>query len=218
MNSGSDADRFQSSESSIIRCGNGFQNFCGEFFRGCGDCGKRNTIVHTGIGCVQRNNSHLFGEDDSEIHERVAEKRNPFVRDIKERIVIFGLYDALPSGDHALKNLFFADSDVEGKLEDVFFTPRASKRSALFEESFRPLFTVHTVDGFQGQERDVIILSLVRANAEGQIGFLRDLRRMNVAMTRARMKLIILGDADTLTRHPFYKALYEYVAEKGKLT
>ncbi|MDY3266106.1 MAG: AAA domain-containing protein [Phocaeicola sp.] len=71
--------------------------------------------------------------------------------------------------------------------------------------------TVNTVDGFQGQERDVILISLVRANEEGQIGFLNDLRRMNVAITRARMKLIILGDVSTLTRHPFYKRLYNYV-------
>ena len=76
---------------------------------------------------------------------------------------------------------------------------------------YRGLISVNTVDGFQGQERDIIMISLVRANDEGQIGFLRDLRRMNVAITRARMKLIILGDASTLTRHPFYKKLYEYI-------
>ena len=76
---------------------------------------------------------------------------------------------------------------------------------------YRHLISVNTVDGFQGQERDIILISLVRANDEGQIGFLRDLRRMNVAITRARMKLIILGDASTMTRHPFYKRLYEYV-------
>ena len=78
---------------------------------------------------------------------------------------------------------------------------------------FRHLVTVRTVDGFQGQERDIIILSLVRANKEGQIGFLRDLRRMNVAITRARMKLIILGNAATLTRHSFYKSLFDYIQE-----
>lgn len=78
---------------------------------------------------------------------------------------------------------------------------------------FRTLLTVNTVDGFQGQERDVIIISLVRSNDKGNIGFLTDLRRMNVAITRARMKLIILGDADTLCKHPFYKALYKYVLE-----
>jgi len=76
---------------------------------------------------------------------------------------------------------------------------------------FRHLITVNTVDGFQGQERDIILISLVRSNDEGQIGFLRDLRRMNVAITRARMKLIILGDVPTMTRHPFYRKLYEYV-------
>ncbi len=82
--------------------------------------------------------------------------------------------------------------------KDVFFRP------------FRHLISVHTVDGFQGQERDVILISLVRANEQGRIGFLGDVRRMNVAMTRARMKLLIFGDVATLTRHPFYKALYEY--------
>ena len=83
-------------------------------------------------------------------------------------------------------------------------------RKKEFFKPFRSLVTVNTVDGFQGQERDVIIISLVRANAEGQIGFLSDLRRMNVAITRARMKLIIMGDVPTMTRHPFYKKLYEY--------
>ena len=85
--------------------------------------------------------------------------------------------------------------------KDAFFKP------------FRHLISVNTVDGFQGQERDIILISLVRANAEGQIGFLRDLRRMNVAITRARMKLIILGDTQTMTRHPFYKRLYDYISD-----
>ncbi len=76
---------------------------------------------------------------------------------------------------------------------------------------YRRLITVNTVDGFQGQERDIILISLVRDNDGGDIGFLRDLRRMNVAITRARMKLIILGSAATMTRHPFYNKLYEYV-------
>ncbi len=80
-----------------------------------------------------------------------------------------------------------------------------------FFKPYRPAITINTVDGFQGQERDVILISLVRANEDGQIGFLNDLRRMNVAMTRARMKLIILGDASTLTRHAFYEALYRYI-------
>lgn len=82
-----------------------------------------------------------------------------------------------------------------------------------FFKPFRSSITVNTVDGFQGQERDVIVISMVRSNEEGNIGFLRDLRRMNVAMTRARMKLIIIGDSTTLTAHPFYRKLYVRIAQ-----
>ena len=86
-----------------------------------------------------------------------------------------------------------------------------------FFKPFRRQISVNTVDGFQGQERDIIVLSMVRSNDEGQIGFLRDLRRMNVAITRARMKVIILGDVPTLTRHPFYRQLWKYMqALKGR--
>lgn len=92
----------------------------------------------------------------------------------------------------------------------VQYLKRLIKKRAFFKP-YRHLMTVNTVDGFQGQERDIILVSMVRSNNEGQIGFLRDIRRMNVAITRARMKLIILGDPDTLTRHPFYKKLYAYV-------
>ena len=84
------------------------------------------------------------------------------------------------------------------------------KHDAFFR-SIRHTISVNTVDGFQGQERDIIMISLVRSNDQGQIGFLNDLRRMNVAITRARMKLIIIGNSSTLSHHPFYKKLYEYV-------
>lgn len=97
---------------------------------------------------------------------------------------------------------------------------RLLRRLLKMQHYFRKLkrhITVGTVDGFQGQERDVIIISLVRANAEGQIGFLRDLRRMNVAMTRARMKLIIVGNAETISHHRFYRALTEYIRRHGKM-
>lgn len=79
------------------------------------------------------------------------------------------------------------------------------------DDYLRPLrkqISVNTVDAFQGQERDVILVSLVRSNEDGQIGFLSDLRRMNVAITRARFKLIILGSKDTLCQHKFYNKLY----------
>ena len=90
---------------------------------------------------------------------------------------------------------------------------RKELRKREFFRPYRHLLTVNTVDGFQGQERDIILISLVRSNDGGDIGFLRDLRRMNVAITRARMKLIILGSSATMTSHPFYKKLYEYVGQ-----
>lgn len=74
---------------------------------------------------------------------------------------------------------------------------------------------INTVDSFQGQERDVIYISLVRSNDTGEIGFLNDIRRMNVAMTRARKKLVIIGDSSTICRHPFYDQLLDYVNEIG---
>ena len=86
-----------------------------------------------------------------------------------------------------------------------------------FYRRLRRQIAVHTVDGFQGQERDVIVISMVRDNAEGQIGFLGDLRRMNVAITRARMKLIVIGNSQTLSRHRFYKDLFEHFGQYGQV-
>lgn len=93
----------------------------------------------------------------------------------------------------------------------VQYLRRLLKNTPFFRP-FRQLISINTVDGFQGQERDVIVISLVRSNDAGNIGFLRDLRRMNVAMTRARMKLIIIGDAATLSSHPFYRKLHQAIA------
>lgn len=79
------------------------------------------------------------------------------------------------------------------------------------DDYLRPLrkaITINTIDSFQGQERDIILVSLVRANETGNIGFLADLRRINVALTRARSVLILLGNSDTLCRHRFYRELF----------
>ena len=73
--------------------------------------------------------------------------------------------------------------------------------------------TVNTIDSFQGQERDIVYISMTRSNSKGEIGFLSDIRRMNVAMTRARKKLVIVGDSATLAKSPFYKNFIDY-AEK----
>ncbi len=75
--------------------------------------------------------------------------------------------------------------------------------------------SVGTVDSFQGQERDIIAISLTRSNNHGEIGFLSDIRRMNVGMTRARKKLLLVGDSATLGAHPFYKAFLAYVEGVG---
>jgi superfamily I DNA and/or RNA helicase len=75
--------------------------------------------------------------------------------------------------------------------------------------------TVNTIDSFQGQERDVVYISLARSNADGEIGFLADIRRMNVAMTRARKKLVVIGDSATLTRLKFYTDFIDYTEQLG---
>lgn len=92
----------------------------------------------------------------------------------------------------------------------VVFLRKLLKKTP-FIRPIRRLISVNTVDGFQGQERDIILISMVRSNDEGKIGFLNDLRRMNVAMTRARMKLIIIGDTTTLSSHRFYGGLIKYI-------
>ncbi len=81
--------------------------------------------------------------------------------------------------------------------------------------SFIDYIGINTVDGFQGQERDVIYISLVRSNERGDIGFLKDIRRMNVALTRARKKLVVVGDSATLGKHAFYQAFLDYIDEIG---
>lgn len=92
------------------------------------------------------------------------------------------------------------------KAQVSWLRRNAKKRKVL--RRLKGKIAINTIDGFQGQERDVVFISLVRSNDDGKIGFLSDLRRMNVAMTRARMKLVIIGSAATLTRHPFYEKLF----------
>ena len=100
------------------------------------------------------------------------------------------------------------------KVQTQYLRQQIRKREEF--RPFRQVISVNTVDGFQGQERDIILISLVRSNENGQIGFLSDLRRMNVAMTRARMKLIIFGDKETLLHHAFYRKLIQYVENVTK--
>ena len=69
---------------------------------------------------------------------------------------------------------------------------------------------VDTVDGFQGREKEVVLISLVRSNSNGEIGFLADTRRTNVALTRARRAMKVVGDSATLGQHPFYSELFDH--------
>jgi len=140
--------------------------------------------VAEGTGRLNTGEAELLVRELKNYMERIG------IRRILEEHIGFGVISPYRAQVHYLRHLL---------KKEPFFRP------------CRRLITVHTVDGFQGQERDVIMISLVRANEKGQIGFLRDLRRMNVAITRARMKLLILGEAVTLTRHPFYRELYEYI-------
>lgn len=94
---------------------------------------------------------------------------------------------------------------------------RQMMRRDPFWRPYRHLITIGTVDSFQGQERDVIVISMVRSNEKGNIGFLRDLRRMNVAITRARMKLLLIGDAHTLCHLPFYRRFHRYIQEEASI-
>ena len=144
----------------------------------------REKAVAEGTGRLNTGEAELLVRELKNYMERIG------IRRILEEHIDFGVISPYRAQVHYLRHLL---------KKEPFFRP------------CRRLITVHTVDGFQGQERDVIMISLVRANEKGQIGFLRDLRRMNVAITRARMKLLILGEAVTLTRHPFYRELYEYI-------
>ncbi|HEY4789703.1 MAG TPA: AAA domain-containing protein, partial [Bacteroidales bacterium] len=88
-------------------------------------------------------------------------------------------------------------------------------QTGYMQEHISGILSINTVDSFQGQEREIIYISLVRSNEKGEIGFLSDIRRMNVAMTRARRKLVIIGDSSTICSHPFYNKLIDYVNEIG---
>jgi superfamily I DNA and/or RNA helicase len=96
----------------------------------------------------------------------------------------------------------------------VEYLRKLAEASAVLS-AIQPLISINTVDAFQGQERDVIAISFVRSNEKADVGFLSDIRRTNVAMTRARKKLIMAGDSATLGAHTFYAKLIDYVQEKG---
>ena len=94
-------------------------------------------------------------------------------------------------------------------------SPYSAQVRRLRELIQQPELEIDSVDGFQGREKEAVIVSLVRSNQENQIGFLEDTRRMNVALTRARRKLIVIGDSATITVHPFYQRMVMYFESIG---
>jgi superfamily I DNA and/or RNA helicase len=93
--------------------------------------------------------------------------------------------------------------------------PYAAQVRRLRELLPLPALEVDSVDGFQGREKEAVVISLVRSNPEAEIGFLADVRRMNVALTRARRKLIVIGDSATISAHPFYRRMIEHFESVG---
>jgi superfamily I DNA and/or RNA helicase len=94
-------------------------------------------------------------------------------------------------------------------------TPYAAQVRLLRDKLHTPGLEIDSVDGFQGREKEAVVLSLVRSNPEGEVGFLADVRRTNVALTRARRKLLVVGDSATLSAHPFYQALFAHFEATG---
>lgn len=129
---------------------------------------------------------------DEELEPEGLSKRNP----LEGRLVLHKVQELLAVG--------VAASDI------AVIAPYAAQVRWLRQHAGERELEIDTVDGFQGREKEVVVISLVRSNRIGEIGFLGDARRMNVALTRARRKLIVIGDSATLGRHAFYSELLEY--------
>ena len=117
------------------------------------------------------------------------------------------LFEALESSG---KNILEYRAGIISPYKAQVELLREKIKQLSFIERMEKNIVVNTVDGFQGQERDIIYISLVRSNSTGEIGFLGDIRRMNVAITRAKKKLVVVGDSATLGSHPFYKDFLNY--------
>ena len=102
-----------------------------------------------------------------------------------------------------------------GRATIAVIAPYAAQVRLLRERLAVPGLEIDSVDGFQGREKEAVVISLVRSNPDGEIGFLADVRRMNVAMTRAQRKLLVVGDSATLASHPFYQRMIEYFERRG---
>ena len=134
---------------------------------------------------------------EEELEPDGESRRNPREAELVCRNVKELLEYGVPAGDLAV------------------ITPYAAQVRFLREKLDLPGLEIDSVDGFQGREKEAIVISMVRSNREGELGFLTDVRRMNVALTRARRKLLVIGDSATLAVHPFYRELLEYFESLG---
>lgn len=126
-------------------------------------------------------------------------------RHLQQLLEEYGYDDALPPLDIGII------SPYKQQIEWL----KENQNDFEFNNSKLNTLSIKTIDGFQGEERDVIYISLVRSNENQEIGFLSDLRRMNVAITRAKKKLVVIGDSATIGSHPFYKSFLEYCEKNG---
>ncbi|MDX2302061.1 MAG: AAA domain-containing protein [Microscillaceae bacterium] len=151
---------------------------------------------------------------DEKVHEESQSKFNPLEGDLLVNH-LRQLLDQIRLGHSYLLEQGFSIGIISPYNAQVAYL----KEHILHQDEFSnylPFLQVNSIDGFQGQERDVIYISLVRSNTKGQIGFLADTRRMNVALTRARKKLVVIGDSATLGQHGFYKHFLDYMDRIGK--
>jgi superfamily I DNA and/or RNA helicase len=143
---------------------------------------------------------------DPETLSRVNEEEGRLLIDLVERLV-----EEIGANDWLNEQITLGIiTPYSAQVEHLV---KLTEASAILEP-FAKLITINTVDAFQGQERDVIAISFVRSNDKSEVGFLADIRRTNVAMTRARKKLLMVGDSATLGAHPFYLDLLDYVQQE----
>ena len=144
--------------------------------------------------------------------EKIEEKHQSRYNEEEALILREHLLQLLSGHENGAGELLPSIALISPYRQQTLFLQQMLSESA---ELARLPLTVNTIDGFQGQERDIVCISLVRSNDKGEIGFLKDTRRMNVAMTRARKQLIVIGDSATVGNDPFYFAFLEYCEEKG---
>jgi predicted DNA helicase len=173
----------------------------------------------------------MFYGDKVTSHPSVENRTFPSDRPLNESLLFIdtagtgwaesageGLESLQNEGEAALVERVIVDLRKHEELESMsvgVISPYRGQVRALSSLTASNI-NVQTVDSFQGSECDIIIISLVRSNSDGDIGFLKDTRRMNVAMTRARRKLVVIGDSATISNHAFYRDFIEYAETKGK--